>query len=72
MASAQTVTVSDPAPSDVTTSTSLAAPATTKQNVAAELSATVTPNPGGGSVQFYDGDQPIGQPVVVGVDEWRD
>ncbi|MEU4059450.1 MULTISPECIES: Ig-like domain-containing protein [Rhodococcus] len=68
MASAQTVTVSDPAPSDVTTSTSLAAPATTKQNVAAELSATVTPNPGGGSVQFYDGDQPIGQPVVVGVD----
>ncbi|GAA3154685.1 hypothetical protein GCM10020255_035190 [Rhodococcus baikonurensis] len=68
MASAQTVTVSDPAPSDVTTSTSLAAPATAKQNVAAELSATVAPNPGGGSVQFFDGDQPIGQPVVVGVD----
>lgn len=68
IAPAQSMTVSDPAPTDVTTSTSLTVPATGKQNVAVELSATVSPNPGGGSVQFYDGDQLIGEPVTVGVD----
>lgn len=68
IAPAKTVTVSDPAPTDVTTSTSLTAPSAAEVNAAVELSATVSPNPGGGSVQFYDGDQLIGEPVTVGVD----
>lgn len=57
-----------PCPDGRTISTSLTVPATGKQNVAVELSATVSPNPGGGSVEFYDGDQLIGEPVTVGVD----
>ncbi|QBJ96058.1 Ig-like domain repeat protein [Rhodococcus sp. ABRD24] len=68
IAPARQVTVSDPAPSDVTTSTSLTVPAKPTKNAAVELSATVAPNPGGGSVQFYDGAQPIGEPVLVGPD----
>ncbi|MDI9914566.1 Ig-like domain-containing protein [Rhodococcus sp. IEGM 1379] len=68
MAPAQSVIVSDPAPSDVATSASLTVPASAKQSAAVELSVTIAPNPGGGSVQFFDGDQLIGGSVVVGAD----
>lgn len=70
MTPAQSVIVSDPAPSDVTTSTSLNVPASAsaKQSAAVELSVTVAPNPSGGSVQFNDGDQPIEESVVAGAD----
>ncbi|WP_169846695.1 Ig-like domain-containing protein [Rhodococcus marinonascens] len=60
-----TVTVSVPDPADVTTTTVLTAPASAKKGAAVDLIATVSPNPAGGTVQFFDGATPIGAPAQV-------
>ena len=64
-ASAQTVTVSDPAPVDVETTTSLSVPATAVTGTAVDLTATVAPNNAVGSVQFKSNGTAIGTPVTV-------
>ncbi|WP_404650690.1 beta strand repeat-containing protein [Rhodococcus sp. 27YEA6] len=64
-ASAQTVTVSDPAPVDVETTTSLSVPATAVTGAAVDLTATVAPNNAVGSVQFKSNGAAIGSPVTV-------
>ncbi|WP_124566864.1 Ig-like domain-containing protein [Rhodococcus sp. KBW08] len=64
-ASAQTVTVSDPAPADVETTTSLSVPATAITGSAVDLTATVAPNNAVGTVQFKSNGTAIGSPVTV-------
>ncbi|OQM82530.1 hypothetical protein B0E55_01255 [Rhodococcus sp. 66b] len=64
-ASAQTVTVSDPAPVDVETTTSLSVPATATTGAAVDLTATVAPNNAVGTVQFKSNGTAIGSPVTV-------
>ncbi len=64
-APAQTVTVSDPAPVDVQTTTSLSVPATAITGTAVDLTATVAPNNAVGSVQFKSNGTAIGSPVTV-------
>ncbi|MFM9258426.1 beta strand repeat-containing protein [Rhodococcus sp. 5A-K4] len=64
-ASAQTVTVSDPAPVDVETTTSLSVPATAITGAAVDLTATVAPNSAVGTVQFKSNGTAIGSPVTV-------
>ncbi len=64
-ASAQTVTVSDPAPVDVETTTSLLVPATAITGTAVDLTATVAPNNAVGTVQFKSNGTAIGSPVTV-------
>ena len=64
-ASAQTVTVSDPAPVDVETTTSLSVPATAVTGAAVDLTATVAPNNAVGTVQFKSNGTAIGSPVTV-------
>ncbi|WP_372025864.1 beta strand repeat-containing protein [Rhodococcus sp. NyZ502] len=64
-ASAQTVTVSDPAPVDVVTTTSLSIPATAVTGTAVDLTATVAPNSAVGTVQFKSNGTSIGSPVTV-------
>ncbi|MBT1257814.1 Ig-like domain repeat protein [Rhodococcus erythropolis] len=64
-ASAQTVTVSDPAPVDVETTTSLSVPATAITGAAVDLTATVAPNNAVGTVQFKSNGTAIGSPVTV-------
>ncbi|MFD4295518.1 Ig-like domain-containing protein [Rhodococcus sp. NPDC058532] len=59
---AQTVTVAE---ADVETTTALAVPASAVTGAAVELTATVSPAPAGGTVQFKDGDANIGGPVAV-------
>ncbi|WP_430335111.1 Ig-like domain-containing protein [Rhodococcus sp. ACT016] len=65
-ATAQTVQVSDPAPTDVATTTEVTGPATATVGQAASLAAKVT---GAaqltGTVQFYDGETPLGAGVPV-------
>ncbi|TQF68858.1 Ig-like domain repeat protein [Rhodococcus spelaei] len=62
---ASTVTVSNPAPNDVATTTAVAAPGSAKVGVAVDLSATVSPATAAGTVQFRDGGSNIGGPVTV-------
>ncbi|MFE4503479.1 Ig-like domain-containing protein, partial [Rhodococcus sp. NPDC056743] len=62
---AQTVTVSDPAPVDVETTTSLSVPATAVTGTAVDLTATVAPSDAVGSVQFKSNGVAIGSPVTV-------
>uniref|UniRef100_UPI003FEF36EE beta strand repeat-containing protein n=1 Tax=Rhodococcus qingshengii TaxID=334542 RepID=UPI003FEF36EE len=64
-APAQTVTVSDPAPVDVETTTSLSVPATAVTGAAVDLTATVAPNNAVGTVQFKSNGTAIGSPVTV-------
>ncbi|MGA5610793.1 beta strand repeat-containing protein [Rhodococcus erythropolis] len=64
-AAAQTVTVSDPAPVDVETTTSLSVPATAITGTAVDLTATVAPNNAVGTVQFKSNGVAIGSPVTV-------
>ena len=64
-APAQTVTVSDPAPVDVETTTSLSVPATAVTGTAVDLTATVAPNTAVGTVQFKSNGTAIGSPVTV-------
>lgn len=62
----RTVVVTAPAPGDVTTSTTLSAPASATVGLPVQLSAQVsgvTSAPG--TVQFYDGATPIGTPAAV-------
>ncbi|WP_430334069.1 Ig-like domain-containing protein [Rhodococcus sp. ACT016] len=47
------------------TTTAVAAPAATIPGVPVTLTATVAPSPYGGTVQFYVGDTPVGDPVPV-------
>jgi len=63
--SASTVTVSDPAPVNQDTTTTLQAPATATTGQAVNLTATVAPAPNGGTVQFKDNGANIGSPVAV-------
>ncbi|WP_181762901.1 Ig-like domain-containing protein [Rhodococcus spelaei] len=58
-------TINVTAPPNATTSTALAAPATANNGVAVDLTATVSPAPAGGTVQFKDGDANIGDPVAL-------
>ncbi|WP_430335106.1 beta strand repeat-containing protein [Rhodococcus sp. ACT016] len=68
-APAQNVTVTDPAPVDVPTVTSLGAPATATTGVQTTLSATVEAQSGAavptGTVQFQDNGAAIGSPVAL-------
>ncbi|MFC9519196.1 beta strand repeat-containing protein [Nocardiaceae bacterium NPDC056970] len=64
-ASAQSVTVSDPASSDVETALELQVPATAETGVAANLTATVTPANAAGTVQFSVDGNPVGTPQAV-------
>ncbi|WP_031940788.1 beta strand repeat-containing protein [Prescottella defluvii] len=63
--SAQTVTVSDPAPQDVETSLGLQVPATAETDASVNLTATVTPSDAEGTVQFKSNGANIGSPVTV-------
>ncbi|NKR44091.1 Ig-like domain repeat protein [Rhodococcus hoagii] len=68
-ASAQTVTVSDPAPVDVATSTLVGVPGSATTGAPTTLSVTVQAQSGSavptGSVQFRENGSPIGSPVVL-------
>ncbi|WP_305093394.1 Ig-like domain-containing protein [Prescottella sp. R16] len=68
-AQSQTVTVTDPAPVDVETSTLVGVPAAATTGVDTTLSVTVQPKTGtevpSGSVQFRDNGNPIGNPVTL-------
>ncbi|MFD1810894.1 Ig-like domain-containing protein [Rhodococcus gannanensis] len=59
------VTVSDPDPTDAATTTAVTAPATAVRGNQVTLTATVSPTPAGGTVQFFDGTTRIGLPVAV-------
>ncbi|WP_169823329.1 Ig-like domain-containing protein, partial [Aldersonia kunmingensis] len=59
------VNVTDPAPTDVATTTTLTAPATATEGTSVTLSAAVAPAQAGGTVQFFDGATAIGAPVSV-------
>ncbi|GAC79007.1 Ig-like domain (group 3) [Gordonia malaquae] len=62
---AKTVTVSDPTPVDEDTTTTVSAPSTATKGDAVTLSATVAPNPGGGTVQFKIDGTNVGSPAAV-------
>ena len=62
---ARTVTVSEPMPDAVATTTTLTAPATAEVGTPVELSATVYPTPVDGTAQFRDGATNLGSPVLV-------
>ncbi len=68
-AAAQSVTVTDPAPIDVPTTTSLGVPATATTGIQTTLSATVQAQSGTavptGTVQFRDNEMPLGNPVPL-------
>ncbi|NKS81947.1 Ig-like domain repeat protein [Rhodococcus hoagii] len=64
-AAAQSVTVTTPVVPDAPTTTTLTVPATTVKGTATTLTATVTPANASGSVQFLDGQTPIGGPATV-------
>ena len=57
-----TIAVSTP---EVSTTTAVTVPATATAGAPVTLSATVSPAPNGGTVQFKDGDANIGAPVTV-------
>ncbi|WP_027502788.1 Ig-like domain-containing protein [Rhodococcus sp. UNC363MFTsu5.1] len=61
----QTIDVNAPAPTDTATVTKVTALSTATVNKPIDLSATVTPSPAGGTVQFMDGTSAIGGPVTV-------
>ena len=62
---ARTVNVTAPAPSDIATATGITVPGSSTVNKSVTLSATVTSVQNGGTVQFMDGDTPIGEAVAV-------
>ncbi|MFD4181492.1 Ig-like domain repeat protein [Rhodococcus sp. NPDC058514] len=61
----QTIELGAPAPTDIATVTKVTALDTATLNQTVDLSATVTPSPAGGTVQFMDGTTTIGAPVTV-------
>uniref|UniRef100_UPI0014854A41 Ig-like domain-containing protein n=1 Tax=Rhodococcus sp. Q TaxID=2502252 RepID=UPI0014854A41 len=64
-AQSASVSVTDPDPTDVATTTALDAPAGAVRGASVTLTATVSPTPAGGTVQFFDGANRIGLPVAV-------
>ncbi len=64
-AAARTVSVSTPAPNEITTTTTLTAPSLATRDEAITLTATVAPGQAGGTVQFFDGTTAIGGPVAL-------
>ncbi|WP_258195556.1 Ig-like domain-containing protein [Rhodococcus sp. OK519] len=64
-ASAQSVTVSDPAPSDVETTLGVTVSATAETGADIDLTATVNPANAQGTVQFSVDGSPVGAPVAV-------
>ncbi|SDE30519.1 Ig-like domain-containing protein [Rhodococcus tukisamuensis] len=50
---------------DIATTTGLEVPGTATVGSAVDLTATVAPTPAGGTVQFTDGEVPLGEPVGV-------
>ncbi|MGW9569146.1 Ig-like domain-containing protein [Prescottella equi] len=64
-ASAQSVTVSDPAVPDTQTATTVSVPATAETGASVTLSAEVAPVPSGGTVQFKVAGANVGTPVNV-------
>lgn len=61
-----TITVGEPGPTIVDTTTTLNAPATAKTGVAVDLTATVAPAGATGTVEFKDGDTVLGSAPVAG------
>ncbi|CAM3140047.1 Ig-like domain-containing protein [Prescottella defluvii] len=62
---ARVVTVSEPMPDAVATTTVVDAPATAEVGAAVTISASVSPVPRDGTVQFRDGATNLGSPVLV-------
>lgn len=62
---ARVVTVSEPMPDAAATTTVVTAPATAEVGTPVTLSATVSPTPVDGTVQFRDGATDLGSPVLV-------
>ncbi|RVW00110.1 Ig-like domain repeat protein [Rhodococcus spongiicola] len=62
---ARVVAVSEPLPDAVATTTELTAPATTEVGAEVTFSATVSPTPVDGTVQFRDGATNLGSPILV-------
>ncbi|MFC9786599.1 Ig-like domain-containing protein [Rhodococcus sp. NPDC127528] len=62
---AVTLTISDPNATDVATTTTLILPTVVQKGNAAFLVAQVAPNATGGTVRFYSGTEPIGNPVAL-------
>ncbi|NMM92257.1 hypothetical protein B2J88_49840 [Rhodococcus sp. SRB_17] len=64
-AQARSVNVTVPASTDIATATGLSAPGSVTINQSVVLSASVTAVSNGGTVQFMDGDAPLGEGVAV-------
>ena len=64
-AQARSVNVTVPASTDIATATGLSAPGSATINQSVVLSASVTAVSNGGTVQFMDGDTPLGEAVAV-------
>ncbi|MDH6680987.1 hypothetical protein M2284_005229 [Rhodococcus sp. LBL1] len=62
---ARVVTVSQPMPDAVATTTAVTAPASAEVGTAVTISASVSPKPVDGTVQFRDGATDLGSPVLV-------
>ncbi len=62
---ARVVTVSEPTPDAVATTTVVTAPTAAEVGTAVTISATVSPKPVDGTVQFRDGATNLGSPVLV-------
>jgi len=62
---ARVVTVSEPAPDAVATTTVVTAPASAEVGTAVTISASVSPKPVDGTVQFRDGATNLGSPVLL-------
>lgn len=62
---ARVVTVSEPMPDAVATTTVVTAPASAEVGTAVTISASVSPKPVDGTVQFRDGATDLGSPVLV-------
>ncbi|WP_430335107.1 Ig-like domain-containing protein [Rhodococcus sp. ACT016] len=62
---ARVVTVSEPAPDAVATATAVTAPTSAEVGSAVTISASVSPKPVDGTVQFRDGATNLGSPVLV-------
>ncbi|RDI16237.1 Ig-like domain-containing protein [Rhodococcus sp. AG1013] len=65
MSGNRTVTVSEPMPDAVATTTVVTAPSTAEVGAEVTISATVSPAPLDGTVQFRDGATNLGSPVLV-------
>ncbi|WFR72784.1 Ig-like domain-containing protein [Prescottella defluvii] len=62
---ARVVTVSEPMPDAVATTTAVTAPTSAEVGTAVTISASVSPKPVDGTVQFRDGATDLGSPVLV-------